>query len=163
MSELLESPSRVPPFVHVAAGKDRDNEYRGLGISTVAFKVTSQDNDGLFVIEITFQERGGPARHLHHAQDEWFYCIAGQFIVEVGSERVIMNPGDSLFAPRNIPHVWSYVGDGGGKMLFAFTPAGQMEAFFRETTKSNSMPPQDPELWQAHGMKLIGPPLEVEL
>ena len=162
MSDLPESPYRVPSFVPVEAGKDRDNEQRGLGISTVSFKVTSQDNDGLFVIEITFQERGGPARHLHYEQDEWFYCLEGEFIMEVGSNRMTLKPGDSIFAPRNIPHVWSYVGDPGGKMLFAFTPAGQMEAFFRKTTKSNAMPPQDPELWQAHGMQLVGPPLEVE-
>lgn len=40
-------------------------------------------------------------------------------------------------------------------------PAGKMEAFFREVTKANAMPPQDPELWRAHGMELLGPPLAV--
>jgi hypothetical protein len=40
-----------------------------------------------------------------------------------------------------------------------FTPAGKMEAFFREVTKANAMPPQDAELWRAHGMELLGPPL----
>jgi hypothetical protein len=37
-----------------------------------------------------------------------------------------------------------------------------MEAFFREVTKANAMPPQDPKLWQAHGMELLGPPLAVD-
>jgi hypothetical protein len=37
-----------------------------------------------------------------------------------------------------------------------------MEAFFREVTKANAMPPQDPALWQAHGMELLGPPLVME-
>jgi len=41
-------------------------------------------------------------------------------------------------------------------------PAGKMEAFFREVTKANAMPPQDPELWRAHGMELVGPPLSIE-
>jgi hypothetical protein len=27
-------------------------------------------------------------------------------------------------------------------MLISYTPAGKMEAFFREVTKGNSMPPQ---------------------
>jgi len=41
-------------------------------------------------------------------------------------------------------------------------PAGKMEAFFRAVTKANAMPPQDPALWRAHGMELLGPPLAVE-
>jgi hypothetical protein len=50
----------------------------------------------------------------------------------------------------------------GGKMLIAFTPPGRMEAFFRKVTENNAMPPQDPELWRAHGMELLGPPLSLE-
>ena len=73
-----------------------------------------------------------------------------------------MNPGDSLLAPRKVPHVWAFVGDIRGRMLITFMPAGKMEAFFREVTKANAMPPQDPELWRAHGMELLGPPLSVE-
>jgi hypothetical protein len=46
-------------------------------------------------------------------------------------------------------------------MLITFMPAGKMEAFFREVTKANAMPPQDPQLWRAHGMELVGPPLVV--
>jgi len=28
-------------------------------------------------------------------------------------------------------------------------------------TRANAMPPQDPALWRAHGMELLGPPLPV--
>jgi quercetin dioxygenase-like cupin family protein len=162
MNNSLNNQNHVPPLLPVVAGEDMYGEHRGLGVSSIAFKVTSPDNGGFFVIENTFHEKGGPARHLHFNQDEWFYCIAGTFIIEVGQERFQLNPGDSIFAPRNIPHVWAYVGDSTGKMLIAFMPAGQMEAFFREVTKSNAMPPQDPELWRAHGMELLGPPLPME-
>jgi hypothetical protein len=34
--------------------------------------------------------------------------------------------------------------------------AGQMKAFYREVTKANAMPPQDPKLWRDHGMGLLG-------
>ena len=44
----------------------------------------------------------------------------------------------------------------------AFLPAGKMEAFFREVTRENAMPAQDPALWSAHGMTVLGPPLRVE-
>ena len=147
--------------LRVAAGEDRFGEHRPLGISVIAFKVTPQDRDDVLMIENTFHARGGPARHLHHEQDEWFYAAEGEFVVEVGSERFQLHAGDSLLAPRRVPHVWAHTGAGRGRMLITFMPAGKMEAFFREVTKANAMPPQDPALWQAHGMELLGPPLAV--
>ena len=162
MNESVQTRASIPSALWVAAGEDRFDEQRGLGISTIAFKVSPQDSGGLFILENTFQAKGGPARHLHYDQDEWFYAVEGEFIVEVGPERIRLNPGDSLLAPRQVPHVWAHVGDSRGRILIAFMPAGQMEAFFREVTKANAMPPQDPELWRAHGMELLGPPLAVE-
>jgi quercetin dioxygenase-like cupin family protein len=144
-----------------AAGEDRFGEHRGLGVSTIAFKVVPHDSSDLLILENTFQARGGPARHLHYDQDDWFYVLEGEFLVEVGQERRRLQPGDSLLAPRQVPHVWAYVGDRRGRILITFMPAGAMEAFFREVTKANAMPPQDPGLWRAHGMELVGPPLVV--
>ena len=153
--------AHLPSVLRVAAGEDRFGEQRGLGISVITFKVVPQDSNGLLVIENSFRAKGGPARHLHHTQDEWFYVVEGEFVIEVGQERFDMKPGDSLLAPRQAPHVWAYVGDTTGRMLIAFMPAGKMEAFFREVTKADAMPPQDPKLWQAHDMELLGPPLLV--
>ncbi|MFN8179672.1 MAG: cupin domain-containing protein [bacterium] len=147
--------------VHVPAGQDRLDERRGPGIRALHFKTCSRDGDDLFVIESTFHAKGGPPRHLHHDQDEWFYVVEGEFLFEVGPDRWRLAPGDSLLAPRRIPHVWACVGDGHGRILIAFTPAGKMEAFFREGTKVDAMPPHDPVFWHAHGMELLGPPLAV--
>ncbi len=155
-------PPAMPAAIRVAAGEDRFSEHRGLGISVIEFKVVPQDSSGLFVIENIFHARGGPARHLHYEQDEWFYALEGEFLIEVGQERIRLNPGDSLLAPRRVPHVWAHTGNTRGRMLITFMPAGQMEAFFREVTKANAMPPQDPGLWRAHGMELLGPPLALE-
>ncbi|MBC7810357.1 MAG: cupin domain-containing protein [Burkholderiales bacterium] len=152
----------VPPILKVAAGEDQFGEFRGLGVSLITFKVLSPEPDGLLVLENTFHAKGGPGRHLHHEQDEWFYVVEGEFIIEVGEERFELKPGDSLLAPRRIPHVWAFAGEGTGRILVTFSPAGKMEAFFREVTKANAMPPQNPELWRAHGMELMGPPLAIE-
>jgi hypothetical protein len=59
----------------VRAGQDRFGERRGLGVSTIEFKVTGNGNDGLFVLENTFHAKSGPARHLHVAEDEWLYAV----------------------------------------------------------------------------------------
>jgi quercetin dioxygenase-like cupin family protein len=145
----------------IVVGTDRFGEHRGLGISTIDFKLSPQDAEGLFILENTFRAKGGPAKHLHHSQDEWFYCLEGKFIFEVGGQTYSLEPGDSLLAPMRVPHVWAHVGEGFGRILVAFAPAGRMEAFFREVTKTDSMPAQDPELWRSYGMELIGPPMSV--
>jgi mannose-6-phosphate isomerase-like protein (cupin superfamily) len=144
------------------AGQDRFGERRGLGVSVLDFKLSTGDTDGaLFIVENSFHEKGGPARHLHHDQDEWFYALEGEFSFEIGQQRLTLKPGDSVLGPRRVPHVWAYTGGAVGRILITFTPAGKMEAFFREITKANAMPPQDPALWRAYGMELVGPPLSL--
>jgi quercetin dioxygenase-like cupin family protein len=87
--------------------------------------------------------------------------MEGEFLFEVSHERVTPRPGGSVLAPRNLPHAWAFVGNNKGKMLISYTPAGKMEAFFREVTKSNSMPPQDKVLFERFDLILTGPPLSV--
>lgn len=145
----------------VAAGRDRFGDVRGFGVSTITFKVVPSDSAGALIIENTFHAKGGPARHLHHGQDEWFYVVEGDFAMEIGDVQYRLRAGDSLLAPREVPHVWAHVGDGTGRILVAFFPAGKMESFFRKVTEANAMPPQDPELWRAHDMTLLGPPLAI--
>lgn len=161
MNNLNQPGALLPDIIRVNAGEDRFGEYRGLGVSHIDFKVVPQDSNDILILENIFHTKGGPARHLHHDQDEWFYCIAGTFAIEVGSERTILQPGDSLLAPRKIPHVWAYIGEEEthGRIMITFMPAGSMEDFFREVTKANAMPPLESALWSRHGMELLGPPL----
>lgn len=150
------------PATLVTMGLDRYAEQRSLGISEIAFKLAGQGEEGPFILENTFHQPGGPARHLHLDQNEWFYVVEGEFAFEVGDEAFRLRSGDSLMAPRRVPHVWAFTGSAPrGRVIVAFFPAGKMEAFFREVTKANAMPPQDPALWRAHGMELLGPPLKI--
>lgn len=82
MNKSLHAQASIPPVLRVAAGEDRFGEFRGLGISSIAFKVSSQDSSGLLILENTFREKGGPARHLHYDQDECFYAVEGEFMFE---------------------------------------------------------------------------------
>jgi quercetin dioxygenase-like cupin family protein len=152
-----------PPKIHpVLSGEDRVDEAHNLGITSIAFKVLTRETNGeLFIIEHTTRQKGGPPHHIHPHQDEWFYVIEGEFLFEVGYDRVTLRPGGSILAPRNLPHAWAFVGNNGGRMLISYTPAGKMEAFFREVTKSNSMPPQDKSLFEKFDLILTGPPLLV--
>lgn len=162
MDELSAQLVQPPGILRVLAGEDCFGEVRGLGVSKLEFKVAGQGSSGLLSLENVFHEKGGPARHLHLEQDEWFYALEGDFLMEVGTERFTLHPGDSLMAPRMVPHVWAHIGNARGRILVTFMPAGKMEDFFRVVTQANAMPPQDPALWRAHGMELLGPPLSLE-
>jgi mannose-6-phosphate isomerase-like protein (cupin superfamily) len=153
----------------VPAGEDRFGERHNLGVSSTDFKVSTQDSSGgLFTMEHTNRKKGGPPRHLHHNEDEWFYAIEGEYIFEIGTDRFRLKSGDSILGPREVPHAWAFGGDTPGRLLIAFAPANKMEAFFRETMKrhdsaySNSSDANDKEFFHAYGMELLGPPLSVE-
>jgi quercetin dioxygenase-like cupin family protein len=155
--------SGIPSALLVAASQDRFGEQRNQGSISFAFKVTTPNPSDVFIVENTLLAKGGPARHLHYEQEEWFYILEGEFRFEVGAERFLLHPGDSLLIPRQVPHVWAFVGEGRGRSLMTFLPAGKMEAFFREVTKPNwQVHVQDPALWRAHDLELLGPPLPVE-
>ncbi len=145
----------------IPSGKDKFEEVRSLGISRISFKRVPDQFSDTLILENTFHQKGGPAKHLHFNQDEWFYALEGEFLIEVGERQCKMKPGDSILAPRMIPHVWAYTGNSIGRMLIVFSPAGKMVEFFREVNKTSAMPIQDPQLWLDHDMKLVGPPLKV--
>ena len=105
----------------VRSGADRFGEQRNVGPNVVQYKVAAQDSaDQLFIFELTSTRKGGPPRHLHPAQEEWFYVLEGEYLVEVGTDRIRLMPGDSLLAPRRVPHVWAYIGNTQGRMLVGF-------------------------------------------
>jgi mannose-6-phosphate isomerase-like protein (cupin superfamily) len=134
------------------------------GVIPLQIKVSTNDTDGdLFVFEHADMSKGGPPRHFHYEQDEWFYAVKGEFLFEVGDERFTLRPGDSLFAPRMVPHVWAYVGDNPGTLLLAVQPAGSLEAFFMQSSKMTKPPTAEEAARQfaAHAMKVVGPPLDV--
>jgi quercetin dioxygenase-like cupin family protein len=106
--------------------------------------------------------RGGPRRHLHYNQDEWFYVVEGDYLLEIGDERFRLGAGDSAFSPRGVPHAWAHAGEGTGRIAFASSPAGRLEEFFRELSKTRGMGPPDPAFWRRYDMELVGPPLAVE-
>jgi mannose-6-phosphate isomerase-like protein (cupin superfamily) len=149
----------------VRNGKDRfDEELMIWGLIPYQIKISSSDTGGsLFVFEHADMGKGGPPRHFHHEQDEWFYATKGEFIFEVGNERFTLQPGDSLFAPRMVPHAWTYTGDSPGTLLLAVQPAGSLEQFFTEGCAMDRPPtPEEAERsFAAHGMRVVGPPLDV--
>ena len=134
------------------------------GLIPFAIKISSKDTAGqVLLFEHRDMGKGGPPRHIHFEQDEWFYVVKGDFAFEIGDQRYRLGAGDSLFAPRNIPHGWAHVGDPLGTLLTMVTPAGTFEDFILDTTKHATLP-SPAEIDKAfldHGMQVVGPPLSI--
>ena len=155
------------PTAYVPAGGSRFRRQREIRFTrtVIDIKVSTLDTDGgLCVAEITSLQKGGPARHLHHEQDEWFYVVEGEYVIEVGEERYEPGPGDSLLAPRKVAHVWARVGEGAGRLIAALQPAGEIEAFFEDVAKLGTSPEREKlqRAFSSHSMELAGPPLSIE-
>jgi quercetin dioxygenase-like cupin family protein len=146
----------------VLSGADRLGEHHTIGASSTAFKVLTEESKGaVFIMENSITKKGGPPRHLHHEQDEWFYVVAGEFVFEIGSQRFRLAPGDSILGPREIPHAYAFVGSDHGRLLIAFSPANRIEEFFRGRTEGSQYS-TDAARYRAYGLELLGPPLQVD-
>jgi mannose-6-phosphate isomerase-like protein (cupin superfamily) len=150
----------VSSEVKVAAGQDRFNVGRALGVSATTRKVATPDTAGaLFVMEKSNWSPGGP--HLHHDQDESWYVLAGDYVVELGSDRYRAQSRDCILGPRNISHAWAFVGGSPGRILIAHTPAGRIQEWFERDRKPGEYK-NDAALYHAFGMELVGPPLSLK-
>ena len=155
--------------VLVPAGKDRENKEHAVGVSRTTYKVLTAETAGaMFVMEQANAKNGGPSRHLHHSQDELFYVMEGEYVVEIGSDRFQLGVGDCVLGPREVPHAWAFVGHTAGRLLLSYSPAGKMEQFFNDREKlgigkgAYVSTPQEREAMRDYGMEWIGPPLKIE-
>lgn len=92
----------------------------------------------------------GLNRRLHHG---------GQRSLSDWEEAFQLRAGDSVLAPRKVPHAFTAVGATPAKMLIAYSPAGKMEQRFRDIAQGK------PVVWDAalarkYGCEFVGPPLK---
>jgi mannose-6-phosphate isomerase-like protein (cupin superfamily) len=140
----------------VAAGEDRFGALHSLGFSQLAFKVGAQETGGnLFVIEHRNLVPGGPPLHMHLNQEEWFYVMEGRVDFVVGEKRLTLNAGQSILAPRRVPHTFSSLVPA-SHMLIGFAPAGRMEQYFRDA-KGDGRLAATAEYMNRYDMQWIGP------
>ncbi len=159
------SATLVTPSV-LKSGQDRGGMKHTMGRGTLEIdaKISTADSQGaIFLWEVTAAEKSGPPRHVHFHQDEWFYVVQGEFVVEIGGTIYFLSPGDSILLPRGVPHAYAHVSDDVGKMLVAVFPACTFEQFHEESRHvgPGSTREEVEELFRKHGMKEVGPPIDV--
>ena len=150
----------------VDAGKDRySNILKPFAGDQFYCKVSGKDNDGdSYVFESTRAAEGGPILHTHFEQDEWWYVLEGDFLIKVGAILYEAKPGDFVYGPRMVPHSFSKIGTGPGRVLIGFHPAGKMEEYFTKLSHGlakNLSDEQREAMRREHGFETSGPALKV--
>ena len=73
--------------------------------------------------------------HVHKNEDELWYVLEGQHIIQIGDDEFHAGPGDMVFGPRGVPHAQRRVVPRTGRFLEFFYPAG-FDGFFRELAEA---------------------------
>jgi uncharacterized cupin superfamily protein len=87
----------------------------------------------------------GVPRHTHTREDEAYFVLAGELEVIVGDEKFVLRAGDTLMAPRGIPHQLRNSGDAENHYLLVFSPAG-----FEEFVRITALPAPDDAIAPTH-------------
>jgi quercetin dioxygenase-like cupin family protein len=151
---------------HVASGEGLADVWWKSGRVTV--KTAGAETGNAFSqIETDDPHGSGPPLHLHHNEDETFYVLEGEVTIVVGDERIDLEAGDFVFAPREVAHAY-VVRSESARMLVTASPAG-VEQFFvsHGVPVTGTEPPADPvmlpmdelmRLFADYGCEIVGPP-----
>jgi mannose-6-phosphate isomerase-like protein (cupin superfamily) len=91
-------------------------------------------------------------RHVHANEDELFYVLEGEHVIEVGGEEHRVGPGASVFAPCGVPHAQRRAVPGDGRLLILTVPGG-FDGFFRELAAADAAGTLGPDAYAAASQK----------
>ena len=119
--------------------------YFDVGIGSVC--LSGADTGGAYcLLEVSLAPGMSVPRHTHTREDEAYYVLAGKLEIIVGDEIFVLGTGDTLMAPRDIPHQLRNPGDAENHYLLVFSPSG-FEAFLTATAvpaPDNAVAPSKP-------------------
>ena len=133
---------RAPPIKHQPRSK---RYYFDVGIGAIC--LSGADTGGAYcLLEAGLAPGMMVPRHAHTREDEAYYVLAGELEVVVGDEIFVLRAGDTLIAPRDIPHQLRNSGNVENHYLLVFSPSG-FEEFLRATAvpaPDNAVAPTEP-------------------
>jgi quercetin dioxygenase-like cupin family protein len=138
--------------------------------SLAQIRVSHEEGDGrLSVVEMTAPRGSMPPLHVH-AEDETFFVLEGAMTLYAGDRVERLSAGDSILAPRNVPHTFVVESDVARTLVVT---EGDFERYVRaigRPAESATLPPPlegppSPDELAAvariaaeYGIELIGPP-----
>ena len=133
---------RTPPIKHKPRSK---RYYFDVGLGSVS--LSGRDTGGAYcLLEVSLAPGMAVPRHTHTREDEVYFVLAGELEVSVGEKTFVLRPGDTLLAPRDIPHELRNSGDATNHYLLVFSPSG-FEEFIMTTAvpaPDNAVAPTEP-------------------
>jgi quercetin dioxygenase-like cupin family protein len=132
--------------------------------------VSADETDGrMSVVEVSGAHGQMPPLHVHRTDDEVFHVIEGELTIYVGAQVVRVGPGETAFAPRDVPHTYRVESDG-ARWLGIGAPGG-LDRYFLAIGRpagGEGIPPEPiaPDLDAADALEretgfrieLLGPP-----
>ena len=142
------------------------------GNTRVAIRIASADGaDGISVIEHWMPWGEAPPLHVHRNEDEIFHVLAGRMLFRVGGRTFEAGPGETVLAPKGVPHHFRVESPEGARCL-TVTRGADFETMVRAVSRAaagDGLPPQavpDAETigaltraCAANGIDVIGAPL----
>ena len=111
--------------------------YFDVGLGSVC--LSGIDTGGAYcLLEVSLAPEMSVPRHTHTREDEVYFVLAGELEVTVGEKIFVLGPGDTLLAPRDIPHALRNSGNAANHYLLMFSPSG-----FEEFIMATAVPAPD--------------------
>src|SRR5215469_2389734 len=125
---------RAPSIKHQPKSK---RYYFDVGLGSVC--LSGIDTGGAYcLLEVSLAPGMGVPRHTHTREDEVYFVLAGELEVRVGENVFVLRQGDTLLAPRDIPHELRNSGNVENQYLLVFSPSG-----FEEFMMATAVPAPD--------------------
>jgi quercetin dioxygenase-like cupin family protein len=105
-----------------------------LGVTHI-YKATAAETGGSFSLwEAVFPPGAGAPPHTHTREDEAFYVLAGELVIEFEGEPEprSVGPGGFFFGARNRRHAVRNVGDQPARVLILSAPSCGLDQMFAE-------------------------------
>jgi quercetin dioxygenase-like cupin family protein len=126
----------------------------------IKIHTSSDQTSGAFSMVEAFAEPGnGVPMHIHHNEDEHFIVLEGTFHVAVGNKSRDLSAGETITAPKGVPHAWCNASKAPVRVLAVFSPAG-IERLFREVAAARDLAEVE-AIAKRYGTEIVGPPLPV--
>lgn len=112
-------------------------EILRFGEITIVVHADGEATGGAFSVMEEIPPLSDTPLHVHANEDEFFYAVEGEHVIQVGEREHRLAPGEGVFAPRGIPHAQRRVLAGEGRILLVFAPGG-FEGFFRRLADAHA-------------------------
>jgi len=128
----------IPDLAPAVKYQPRPKRYY-FDVALGSILLSGEDTGGAYcLLDLKVAPGKGVPRHTHTREDEALFVLSGELEATVGGKIFTLRAGETLIAPRNIPHQLRNSGNVANHYLIIFTPSG-----FEEFLKATSVPAPD--------------------